>query len=129
MVRSAATQALDVYDFQRPTALGRERMRALTLAFENFSRQWATQLTAMTRAVAHVEVESIDVERYGEYAETLPEQTAMVLLKVSDLTSRAVLQVDQDIALGWVGRMLGGNASVQAPARPFTRSRRRSSGA
>jgi flagellar motor switch protein FliM len=120
VVRSAAAPALEVYDFQRPTTLGRERMRALTLAFENFSRQWATQLTAMTHAVTHVEVESVEVERYGEYADGLPEQTAMVLLRVANLASRAVLQVDQDVALGWVGRMLGGNASLPAPSRPFT---------
>src|ERR1700712_739559 len=89
-VARAATSTLEVYDFQRPTTLGRERMRALNLAFENFSRQWATQLTAMTHAVARVEIESLEVERYGEYAEGLPEPTAMVLLKVSDLGSRAV---------------------------------------
>ena len=118
--RSTAASTLEVYDFQRPTTLGRERMRALTLAFENFSKQWGTQLTAMTHAVAHVEVESVEVERYGEYAEGLPEQTALVLLRVSELASRAVLQVDQDVALGWVGRMLGGNSSLLAPSRPFT---------
>jgi flagellar motor switch protein FliM len=119
-VARAAIPALEVYDFQRPTTLGRERMRALTLAFENFSRQWATQLTAMTRAVTHVEIESLEVERYGEYADSLPEQTSMILLTVADLVSRAVLQVGQDVALGWVGRMLGGNASLTAPTRPFT---------
>jgi flagellar motor switch protein FliM len=120
MVPSAATPTLEVYDFQRPTTLGRERMRALGLAFESFSRQWGTQLTAMTHAVAHVEVESVEVERYGEYADGLPEATAMVLLRVGDLASRAVLQVDQAVALGWVGRMLGGNSSIQPPSRPFT---------
>jgi flagellar motor switch protein FliM len=116
----AATPALEVYDFQRPTTLGRERMRALTLALENFSRQWATQLTAMTRAVTHVEIESLEVERYGEYADGLPEQSAMVLLTVADLVSRAVLQVGPDVALSWVGRMLGGNSSLQPPTRQFT---------
>jgi flagellar motor switch protein FliM len=116
----AATAALEVYDFQRPTTLGRERMRALTLALETFSRQWATQMTAMTRAVTHVEIESLDVERYGEYAEGLPELSAMVLLTVADLPSHAVLQVGPDVALGWVGRMLGGNSSLQPPTRQFT---------
>ena len=119
-VRTAATSTIEVYDFQRPTTLGRERLRALTLALENFSRQWGTQLTAMTRTVAHVEMESVDVERYGEYVDSLPEQTAMVIVRIGDLTSRAVLQFPQDTALGWVGRMLGGNASIAAPARPFT---------
>lgn len=116
----AATSTIEVYDFQRPTTLGRDRLRALTLALENFSRQWGTQLTAMTHAVANVELESVDVERYGEYAKGLPEETTMVIVRVSELSSRGVLQFAQNTALGWVGRMLGGNASIAAPARPFT---------
>jgi flagellar motor switch protein FliM len=120
IARSDNASAIEVYDFQRPTTLGRERMRALTLAFENFSRQWATQLTSMTHAVVHVELESIDVERYGEYADGLPEETAMVIIKVADLPSNAVLQLAPDAALGWVGRMLGGNGSIIAPSRAFT---------
>lgn len=119
-VRPAATPTIEVYDFQRPTTLGRERMRALTLALENFSRQWATQLTAMTHTVAQVQMESLDVEHYGEYADHLPEETAMVIVRVAGLSDRAVLQFDQDTALGWVGRMLGGNAGIPAPARAFT---------
>jgi flagellar motor switch protein FliM len=117
---ASAAPSVEVYDFQRPTTLGREKMRSLTLAFESFARQWATQLTAMTHVVSHVSVESVDVERYGEYADALPELSAMVLLKVGDLTSRAVLQLAPEVALGWVGRMLGGNASIPAPARDFT---------
>jgi flagellar motor switch protein FliM len=118
-VRSA-TSTIEVYDFQRPTTLSRERLRALTLALENFSRQWATQLTAMTHSVANVELESVDVERYGEYSAGLPEETTMVLVRQAGLESRGVLQFAQDTGLGWVGRMLGGNASIAPPSRPFT---------
>ncbi len=119
-VRPAATPTIEVYDFQRPTTLGRERMQALTLGLDNFSRQWGTQLTAMTRSVAHVRMESIGVERYGEYIESLPEQTTMVLVQVAEQSGRAVLQFAQDTALGWVGRMLGGTAKLVPPARAFT---------
>jgi len=41
-------------------------------------------------------------------------------VRVSELSSRGVLQFAQDTALGWVGRMLGGNATIAPPARPFT---------
>jgi flagellar motor switch protein FliM len=119
-VLASATPGVEVYDFQRPTTLGREQMRSLTLAFENFARQWATQLTAMTHAIVHASVDSIEVERYGEYAEALPELTTMVLLKVDELAARAVLQIAPDVALGWVGLMLGGNGSIPAPVRTFT---------
>jgi flagellar motor switch protein FliM len=115
-----ASAEVEVYDFQRPTALGREKMRSLNMAFEGFARQWATQLTAMTHVVAHVESESVDVERYGEFADGLPEFTAMVLLKVTDVASQAVLQVAPDVALAWVGRMLGGNGTLAAPSRILT---------
>jgi flagellar motor switch protein FliM len=119
-VLASAAPGVEVYDFQRPTTLGREQMRSLTLAFENFARQWATQLTAMTHAIVHASVDSIEVERYGEYAEALPELTTMVLLKVDELAARAVLQIAPEVALGWVGMMLGGNGSVPAPVRTFT---------
>jgi flagellar motor switch protein FliM len=119
-VLASAVPGVEVYDFQRPTTLGREQMRSLTLAFENFARQWATQLTAMTHAIVHASVDSIEVERYGEYAEALPELTTMVLLKIDELAARAVLQIAPDVALGWVGMMLGGNGSVPAPVRTFT---------
>jgi flagellar motor switch protein FliM len=119
-VLASAAPGVEVYDFQRPTTLGREQMRSLTLAFENFARQWATQLTAMTHAIVHASVDSIEVERYGEYAEELPELTTMVLLKIDELAARAVLQIAPEVALGWVGLMLGGNGSVPAPVRTFT---------
>jgi flagellar motor switch protein FliM len=119
-VLASAVPGVEAYDFQRPTTLGREQMRSLTLAFENFARQWATQLTAMTHAIVHASVDSIEVERYGEYAEALPELTTMVLLKIDELAARAVLQIAPEVALGWVGMMLGGNGSVPAPVRTFT---------
>lgn len=119
-VPGAPGRAPEVYDFQRPTTLGREQMRALTLAFDNFSRQWGTQLTAMTHVVAKADVQSIQVERYGEYAESLPEFTTMVLLTVDGMSSRAVLQLAPEVVLSWVGRMLGGNGSMHAPSRVFT---------
>jgi flagellar motor switch protein FliM len=119
-VLASAAPGVEVYDFQRPTTLGREQMRSLTLAFENFARQWATQLTAMTHAIVHASVDSIEVERYGEYAEALPELTTMVLLKIDELAARAVLQIAPEVALSWVGMMLGGNGSVPAPVRTFT---------
>lgn len=119
-VLASAAPGVEVYDFQRPTTLGRDQMRSLTLALENFARQWATQLTAMTHVIAHASVESIEVERYGEYADALPPLTAMILLKVDGLPARAVVQVAPDVALGWVGLMLGGNGSIPAPLRAFT---------
>lgn len=119
-VLASAAPSIESYDFQRPTTLGRDQMRALTLAFENFARQWATQLTAMTHVVAVASVESIEVERYGEYAEALPPVTAMVLLKVHEHTGRAVLQINSDAALRWIGLMLGGDGSIEPPVRSFT---------
>jgi flagellar motor switch protein FliM len=119
-VSALADRALEVYDFQRPTTLGREHMRALTLAFDNFARQWATQLTAMTHVLARADVESIDVERYGEFADALPEFTGLVLLAVDEMQAKAILQIAPEVALSWVGRMLGGNGSIAAPSRMFT---------
>jgi len=119
-IPGAPGRTVEVYDFQRPTTLGRDQMRTLTLAFDNFARQWGTQLTAMTHVLARADVESIEVERYGEFADGLPETTAMMLIGVEGMTSQAILQLAPEVALAWVGRMLGGNGVLVPPVRMFT---------
>ncbi|MET1088185.1 MAG: flagellar motor switch protein FliM [Arthrobacter sp.] len=114
------TKEPEVYDFRRPTTLAREHSRVLELAFETFARQWGTQLTAKIRTKVQVVSETVLMQTYDEYAASLPATTAMVLCAVEDKEARAVIQFPTSAALSWVGHMLGGNGSAEAPDRKFT---------
>ena len=112
--------APEVYDFARPSTLAREHARVLELAFETFARQWGTQLTAKVRAVSQVTCEQVEMTTYDEYAASLPALTGMVLLPITDLTSKGVLQLPLDAALTWVSHALGASKPLPTPDRTFT---------
>ncbi|PZF08231.1 MULTISPECIES: flagellar motor switch protein FliM [unclassified Curtobacterium] len=112
--------APEVYDFARPSTLAREHARVLELAFETFARQWGTQLTAKVRAVSQVTCEQVEMTTYDEYAASLPALTGMVLLPITGLTPKAVLQVPLDAALTWVSHALGASKPLPTPDRTFT---------
>lgn len=109
-----------MYDFARPSTLAREHARVLELAFETFARQWGTQLTAKVRAVSQVTCEQVEMTTYDEYAASLPALTGMVLLPITGLTPKAVLQVPLDAALTWVSHALGASKPLPTPDRTFT---------
>lgn len=112
--------APEVYDFARPSTLAREHARVLELACETFARQWGTQLTAKVRAVSQVTCEQVQMTTYDEYAASLPALTGMVLLPITDLTSKGVLQLPLDAALTWVSHALGASKPLPTPDRTFT---------
>ncbi len=113
-------RSVEVYDFRRPTTLAREHSRTLELAFETFSRQWGTQLTAKVRVRSQVTFEGLSIRTYDEYASELPAQTALVLLAIGDDPSKAVIQFPAAAALGWLTRMLGGAPDADTEERKFT---------
>lgn len=110
----------ELYDFRRPTTLAREHSRVLELAFEAFSRQWATQLTANVRARAQVTFDGVSMHTYDEYVAALPPSTIMVLCAIGDEAARAVIQFPATAALSWFSRMLGGNGKHDENERPLT---------
>jgi flagellar motor switch protein FliM len=69
---------------------------------------------------AQVTTHQVLMQTYDEYAASLPSTTAMVLCRLEDYESQAVIQFPTSSALAWVGRMLGGNGSQPAPGRKFT---------
>lgn len=118
--RLPRTGEVEVYDFRRPTTLAREHSRILELAFETFARQWGTQLTAKVRVKSQVTSEHVIMQTYDAYAASLPSTTAMILCRLDETDSKAVIQFPTSAGLAWVGRMLGGNGGQQAPDRKFT---------
>ena len=122
IVQAFAPDAIEapVYDFRRPTTLAREHSRVLELAFETFARQWGTQLTAKVRVLSQVEVDTVQMQTYDEYAASLPPTTAMVLCELENVAPKAVIQFPTVAALSWVNAMLGGQGTPVDHERTFT---------
>lgn len=118
---SSPTAEITVYDFERSATLSREHARALELAFETFSRQWSADLSAKIRVRATVSVENVRMQTYGEYAQSLPTTTALVVCALPDSAERVIVQFPPSAATAWIVQMVGGRPTGSTPEeRTFT---------
>ncbi|GEK86910.1 flagellar motor switch protein FliM [Microbacterium aerolatum] len=117
---SSPTADITVYDFERSATLSREHARALELAFETFSRQWSADLSAKIRGRATVSVEYVRMLTYGEYAQSLPTTTALVVCALPDSPERMIVQFPSSAATAWIVQMVGGRPTTTAEERTFT---------
>ena len=104
----AGTPAPEPYDFRRPAAIPRERMRRLESAFETFADRWSTTLSARLHAEVVVDTLSVAVLDYREFVEKLADDDALVLCSVPGAEARGLVRVSVPALLGWVTRTLGG---------------------
>ncbi|UUT36063.1 hypothetical protein [Microbacterium elymi] len=117
---AGASIEVEVYDFGRPATLSREHARLLELAFETFSRQWASQLSAKIGVRTHVSVELVTMQTYDEYADSLPATTTMVVCALPESDERVILQFPLSAAISWIVQMVGGKPVAQPEERPFS---------
>ena len=67
----AGTPAPEPYDFRRPAAIPRERMRSLESAFDTFGDRWSTTLSARLHAEVVVDTVSVKEAKTASLRETL----------------------------------------------------------
>ncbi|MDP9394569.1 MAG: flagellar motor switch protein FliM [Actinomycetota bacterium] len=109
-----------LYDFRRPTKLSREHTRALQIVFETYAKQATTVLTTSLRAVAQVNLASIEQLTYDEYVGMLSNPTLMCLLSAEPLAGAGVFEMSGPIAMTVVDHLLGGPGSESQPQRVLT---------
>ncbi|WP_375494016.1 flagellar motor switch protein FliM [uncultured Jatrophihabitans sp.] len=111
-------QAVNPYDFRRPTKLSRDHVRSLQMASDTFAKRLTTVLTSGLRQVCQVDVSDIAQYSYDEYVSSLAVQTLMVPLEIDPIGTGA-LEMSLPVALAAFDHMLGGPGGTQ-PDRPLT---------
>jgi flagellar motor switch protein FliM len=116
----AGTPAPEPYDFRRPAAIPRERMRRLASAFDTFADRWSTTLSARLHTDVVVEPVSLAALDYREVVDTLADDDAVVLCSVPGVEARGLVRVAVPALLGWVTRTLGGAGAPVAGRESLT---------
>lgn len=112
----AGTPAPEPYDFRRPAAIPRERMRRLESAFDTFAGRWSTTLAARLHAEVVVEPVSLAAVDYREIVGRLADDDTLVLCAVPGADARGLVRAPAPALLAWVARTLGG-APTAVPVR------------
>lgn len=111
-------ESVSTYDFRRPTTFAREHVRSLAVAHEVFVRRFASGLNSTLRTVVQMEPVSVEQMSYDDYIRSMPNPTVLATLTLQPLPAAAVMEMDVQLALVLVDRMLGGQGLPIAPRRP-----------
>lgn len=103
--------AYEVYDFRRPDKFAKDQLRTLQMLHETFARLYASSLSAYLRVPVHVDLVSVEQIPYDEYMRSLTSSIINVF-SMAPLAGQAILEVEFNIILSMIDRLLGGPGTM-----------------
>ncbi len=108
------------YDFKHPDKFSKDHIRTLQMLHENLARLWSSSMSAHLRGSVQVEVISIEQVSYEEFIKQLPNPTIMATIALQPLPGMMVWEINPDIGLSIVERLLGGSGDTEQFRRELT---------
>lgn len=109
---------LQGFDFRRRSRFGRDQVRALEIAHEVFARRFASAVGNSLRTLVQMEPISTDEVSYDDYIRTMPSPNMLAVVGLSPLPGPVLLELNVQLALQLVDRMLGGPGQPVGLRRP-----------
>ena len=106
------------YDFRRPSKFGREHVRSLEVAHEVFTRRFSSGVGAAMRAMLQLEPLSVDQVSYDDYIRSMPNPSVLTVVALPPLPGAAIVEINVQLALVLVDRLLGGKGLPVEVRRP-----------
>ncbi|HEY5037604.1 MAG TPA: flagellar motor switch protein FliM [bacterium] len=111
---------IKTYDFNRPNRFSKDHMRTLEMLHEIFSRGFTASVAAYLRTVADIKVVSVTQLPFREYTMSLPRPDCIFVLKMEPLDGSLLLEMNPELVLTLIDRILGGPGKAPTAARELT---------
>jgi flagellar motor switch protein FliM len=118
--KSTREKQVRSYDFVHPDKLSRVHLKVLRSLFSSLERTWASTLSTTFKTDATVTLTSVEQVTFSAYAESLPERTSIVGIKLGSLPGFGLMNVPSILALAAVDRMTGGIGKAPKDTRDLT---------
>lgn len=99
------------YDFRLPNRISKTQLRTLRNIHENFAESFSSYLVTKLQTVVNIKLNSIDQIYYSEYVLSVPNPACLYTFQIKNTDIKGVLELNTDLALLLVDRLLGGNGS------------------
>lgn len=109
---------LQGFDFRRRSRFSRDQVRALEIAHELFARRFASAVGNSLRTLVQLEPISTDEVSYDDYIRSMPNPNLLAVVGLSPLPGPVLLEMNVQLALQLVDRMLGGRGQPVGLRRP-----------
>ena len=111
---------IKTYDFNRPNRFSKDHMRTLEMLHEIFSRGFTASVAAYLRTVAEIKVVSVSQLPFREYTMSLPRPDCIFVLKMEPLDGSFLMEMNPELVLTLIDRILGGPGKAPTAARELT---------
>src|SRR4030081_889983 len=113
-------RSIKLYDFRRPDRFSKEHIRAIQNIHETFARVTASSLSSYLRSATTVSLSSIGQGVYYEYVHQLAKPTLVNLVELQPLAGRIVVEMNMNLGLAMLDRMMGGAGQVNVRRNELT---------
>lgn len=108
------------YDFKRAVRFSKDHIRTLTRIHENFARYLTTFFSAQLRTFVQINVVQVEQLPYDEFIRSIPKMTILNIFEAEPLQGRMVLEVNPNVALAMLDRLLGGTGAAPSKNQGLT---------
>jgi len=96
------------YDFRRPNKFSKDQLRTLEMLHETFLRSLSLYLSSRLQTVVHCNIAGVDQLPYGDYIQSVPVPSFIVVYTMESLNGTALLEISSSIIFSMIDRLLGG---------------------
>lgn len=108
-IESSSEKEAILYDFRLPNRISKNQLRVLRSIFENFAESFSSFLVTKLQTVVNINVTSVDQIYYSEYVLSVANPACLFTFQIKDTDVKGILELNNDLALSLVDKLLGGN--------------------
>ncbi len=108
------------FDFRQPHRLSKNQLRTLQAVHESFAESFSSYLISRLQTTVNISLASIDQLFYSEYVLSIGSPSCLFIFKIVENDALAVLELNSQLVLAIVSRLLGGTVGEEKNARLLT---------
>jgi flagellar motor switch protein FliM len=108
------------FDFRLPNRISKNQLRTIRNINENFAESFGSFLVTKLQSMVTIKVTTVDQIYYSEYILSVPNPACLFTFEISNTDIKGILEINADLALTLVDRLLGGNGNGNKQSKLIT---------
>lgn len=97
------------FDFRLPNRISKNQLRTIRNLHENFAESLSSFMVSKLQTIVQINVATVDQIYYSEYVLSVSNPACLYTFDIKNTDIKGILELNPDLALTLVDRLLGGN--------------------
>ncbi len=97
------------FDFRLPNRISKNQLRTIRNIHENFAESLSSFMVSKLQTIVTINVATVDQIYYSEYVLSVSNPACLYTFDIKNTDIKGILELNPDLALTLVDRLLGGN--------------------